>query len=101
MQTGTDLEASAVDRRQHIGLGLAADVEDCWRLLPCRLETGQCQVSQRSAVEFRDLGKDEPFFLNNNDVENSIADRYGRRLNEQQGRDRENAPAYQSPETIR
>ena len=35
----------------------------------------------------------KPFFLNNNDVENSIVDRYGRRLNEQQGRDRESMEA--------
>jgi hypothetical protein len=36
---------------------------------------------------------DEPLSLNNNDVENSIVDRYSKRLNEQQGRDRDSMEA--------
>ncbi|TMJ37875.1 MAG: tail fiber domain-containing protein [Alphaproteobacteria bacterium] len=36
---------------------------------------------------------DTPFSLNNEDVENSIVDRYGKRLNEAQGRDRESMEA--------
>ena len=36
---------------------------------------------------------DEPFSLNSNEVENSIVDHYGKRLNEQQGRDRESMEA--------
>jgi hypothetical protein len=36
---------------------------------------------------------DQPFSLDNEDTENSIVDRYGRRLNEHQGRDRESMEA--------
>jgi hypothetical protein len=36
---------------------------------------------------------DTPFSLNNEDVENSVVDRYGKRLNEAQGRDRESLEA--------
>jgi Chaperone of endosialidase len=36
---------------------------------------------------------DQPFSLNNEDTENSIVDRYGKRINEHQGRDRESMEA--------
>ncbi len=36
---------------------------------------------------------DQPFSLSNDEVENSIVDRYGKRLNTQQGRDRESMEA--------